>query len=223
MVSIRPGVTADVIFEGDETKQQIPRMQSMVYSVEGKCVLLSQTTPLISNAWLGKRLLVTFLEANEGTSLRYGFWGRLKGLKNYELTPSQLVPALVLEQETEPRKYNLRMDFRIKPVINKGLGAFFQGTPVTIVDISVGGIRISTKTDLSLKVHDTIKLTIGVDDAKFDVEGKVIRAWSAKAGGGSGLNFYASVQFLDNQTARESLLSRKIILLERELLAHGIQ
>lgn len=223
MVSIRPGVSADLIFEGDETKQSMPRMQTMIYSVAERCMILSQTTPPIADARLGKRLLVTFLEASEGTILRYGFWARLKGFKDYELTPSQRVPVLVVEQETEPKKYNLRMNFRIKPMINRGLTAFIQGLSVTIVDISVGGVRISTKNDLPFKAHDTIKVTIGVDDSKFDVEGRVIRAWSARTAGGVGHQSYASIQFLDNQAARESLLSRKIILLERELLAHGVQ
>jgi len=72
-------------------------------------------------------------------------------------------------------------------------------------------------------VHDLIKVTIGVDDTKFDVEGRVVKTWSARMAGGVGHQSYASIQFLDNQAARESLLSRKIILLEREMLARGIQ
>ncbi len=223
MVSIRPGMAAEIIFEGDETKHQILRPQTMIYSVAEKRIILSQPTPPISDTRLGKRLLVTFLERSEGISLRYGFWGRLKGFKDYELTSSQRVPVLVIEQETEPKKYNLRENFRIKPLLNKGLIAFFQGLSVTIVDISVGGVRISTKNDFPFKVHDIIKVTIGVDNAMLDVEGRVVRAWSTKMTGGVGHQSYASIQFLDNQAARESLLSRKIILLERELLARGVQ
>ena len=222
MVSIKPGVSADLIFESDETKHQVPRMQTMIHSVAEKRIILSQTTPPITDTPLGQRLLVTFLETNEGITLRYGFWARLKGFKDYELTPSQRVPVLVVEGETEPKKYNLRMNFRVKPLPNKGLIVIFQDIPVSIVDISVGGVRISAQSDLIFKAHDSIKLTIGVDSTKFDVEGRVIRAWSARTAGG-GYQSYTAIQFLDNQTARESLLSKKIILMERELLASGVQ
>jgi hypothetical protein len=105
--------------------------------------------------------------------------------------------------------------------VSKGLTACFQGTPVTIVDISVGGLRMSAKDAFCFNGLDVITLTIGVDDKKFDVECKVIRVWSPQSTGG-GHQHYASIQFLDNENARESLLSKKIILLERELLAHGV-
>lgn len=223
MVCIKPGVTVEIIFEGDEEKHQVSSLQTMIYSAAEKRLILPQTTPPIADTRVGKRLLVTFLETSEGTSHRYGFWARLKGIKDYELTPSQRVPVLAVEQETEPIKYNLRRNFRVKPLLNKGLTAFFAGQSVTIVDISVGGIRISTKNDLPFKAHDIMTITIGVDNAKFDVGGRVIRTWSTNATGGTGNHSYASIQFLDNQAARDSLLSRKIILLERELLAHGVQ
>jgi hypothetical protein len=223
MVSIKPGVAAEIIFEGEEMEHQISCPQTMICSVEGKRILLSQPTPPIAESRRGKRLLVTFLETNEGISLRYSFWGRLKAFQDYELGPSQRVPVLVLERETEPRKYNLRENYRIKPLLNQGLSIFSPGLVVTIVDISVGGVRISTKSDFPFKVHDIVKVKIGVDNTTFHVEGRVVKTWSATMAGGLGQLSYASIQFLDNQAARESLLNRKIILLERELLARGVQ
>ncbi|MHB9097669.1 MAG: PilZ domain-containing protein [Syntrophales bacterium] len=220
MVDIRAGVMVDIIFEGDETKNQIPRLQTIIYSITDRRMILPQTTPPVSKERQGKRLLVTFLETNAGVSIRYGFWAKLKAMTNHEITPSQPAPVLVIDRETEPKKYNLRMNYRIKPLMNKGLAAFFQGAAVTIVDISVGGLRMSAKTAFPFNAHDIITLTIGVDSVKFDVQGRVIRAWSPQSAGGH--QHYASIQFLDNQAARESLLSKKIILMERELLAHGV-
>ncbi|MHB8909627.1 MAG: PilZ domain-containing protein [Syntrophales bacterium] len=223
MVDIRAGVMVDIVFEGDETKNQIPRLQTIIYSIADRRMILPQTTPPVSKDRQGKRLLVTFLETNAGVTIRYGFWSKLKAVTNHEMTPSQPAPVLVVERETEPTKCNLRMHYRIKPMLNRGLAAFFEGVPVTIVDISVGGLRISAKTPFSFNVHDSITLTIGVDRAKFDVEGKVIRTWSPQAtDSAGGRQHYASIQFISNQAARESLLSKKIILLERELLAHGV-
>jgi hypothetical protein len=220
MVNVRPGVMVDIIFEGDETKNQIASLQTIIYSIADRRMILPQPTPHVSAEKKGKRLLVTFLETREGVTTRYGFWAKLKMLTNHEITPSQPIPVLVIEKETEPEKYNLRMNYRIKPLMNKGLAVFFQGAPVAIADISVGGVRISAKNVFSFNAHDVITMTIGVDDQKFDVQGRVIRAWSPQSAGGH--QHYASIQFLDNQAARESLLSKKIILMERELLAHGV-
>jgi hypothetical protein len=222
MADIRPGVMTDIIFEGDETKNQIPRLQTIIYSIADRRMILPQTTPPVSKERQGKRLLVTFLETNEGISIRYGFWAKLKAVTEHEMTPLQPVPVLIIDRETEPKKCNLRMNYRIKPVMNKGLAVLIQGNPVTIVDISVGGLRMSAKTAFPFDVHDIITVTIDVDGMKFDVEGRVIRAWSPQLPGAAGHLHYASMQFLTNQAARESLLSIKIILLERELLAHGV-
>lgn len=223
MAEIRAGVMVDVIFEGDETKNQIPRLQTIIYSIADRRMILPQTIPPVPKERQGKRLLVTFLVTNAGVSTRYGFWAKLKAMANHEMTPSQPAPVLVIDRETEPTKCNLRMHYRIKPMLNRGLTAFFQGAPVTIVDISVGGLRMSAKTPFTFNAHDIITLTIGVDSVKFDVEGRVIRSWSPQAtGSAGGRQHYASVQFLSNQAARESVLSKKIILLERELLAHGV-
>mgnify|MGYP001378634425 CR=1 FL=1 len=223
MVSVRPGVTADILFEGDETKPQVSPLRAMIYSVTEKRLILSQTAPPVSDARLGKRFLITFLQESEGTIHRYGVWARLKGIADYELTPSQRVPALSLERESEPRKHNLRMNFRIKPPLNRGLSASVQGAPVAIVDISVGGIRISSRNSFPFKAQELVKITIAVDNGKFEVQARVIRTWQSRVAGAGQLLSYASMQFLDNQAARESLLSKKIILLERELLAHGVQ
>ncbi len=222
MVDIRPGVMAGIMFEGDETKSQISPLQTIIYSIAERRMILAQTTPPIAPERRGKRLLVTFLETNEGVSIRYGFWAKLKEVTDHEIVRFQPVPVLMIERETEPKKCNLRMNFRIKPMLNRGLTAFFQGAPVTVVDISVGGLRMSAKTPFPFNVLDIIVVTIGVDGKKFDVEGRVIRAWSPPPTGAGGHQHYASIQFLNNQEARESLLSKKIILLERESLAHGI-
>jgi len=77
MVSIKPGVSADLIFESDETKHQVPRMQTMIHSVAEKRISVTDDTrdyryPLdngcLSLSW-----------KQRGDNLRYGFWARLKG------------------------------------------------------------------------------------------------------------------------------------------------
>jgi hypothetical protein len=227
MAAIKPGMTADIVSAGDETKKESPPLQTVIYEVTDRRLILSQTTPPLTNAQQGKRLLVTFLEKREGVNpnSRYGFWATLTGLlTNYEIGPSQMVPALVLERETKPQTHNLRMSYRINPAADSGLTVIVRGVPVNVVDISVGGVRISSKSDLSLKDRDIVKLAINIDGKTLDIEGMVVRVWSAQTAIGTDINQqFASIQFLSNQNARESLLGKKIILMEREKLAHRIR
>ncbi len=222
MADIRSGMSVDVIFEGDEKKSQIPHLQTMISSITGQRIALSQTAPPVTMERKGKRLLVTFLETNEGVSVRHGFWAKLQAFAVHEISPSQSIPVLIIERETEPKKHDLRMHYRIKPLMNSGITVSFQGAPVTIVDISVGGLRISAKNAFSFEVHDTITITLGIDDMKFKIEGKVVKSWHPLSTGAGGRLYYATIQFLTNLSVRESLLSKKIIILERELLAQGL-
>lgn len=227
MAVIKPGMTADIVSAGDETKKESPPLQAVIYEVTDRLLIMSQTTPPITNAQQGKQLLVTFLEKSEGVNLnsRYGFLAKLtRLLTNYEIAPSQMGPALVLERETKPQTHNLRMSYRINPTTDSGLAVVVRGVPVNVVDISIGGVRIGSKSDLSLKVSDIVKLAINVDGKTLDIEGMVIRVWSAQTAIGTGINqHFASIQFLSNQNARESLLGKKIILMERVKLAHRIR
>ncbi|MDO8721348.1 MAG: PilZ domain-containing protein [Syntrophales bacterium] len=222
MVAIKPGMTADIISAGDETKKESPPLQTEIYEVTERRLTLSQTTPPITNAQQGKRFLVTFLEKSGEVNPRHGFWATLtRLLTNYEIAPSQLVPALVMERETNPQTYNLRMSYRINPT-DSGLTVVVRGVPVNVVDISIGGVRISSKHDLSLKPRDIVKLAINIDGKTLDIEGMVVRVWSSQTAGGGNQHF-ASIQFLSNENARESLLGKKIILMEREKLANRIR
>lgn len=221
MVDIKSGMMADMTFEGDETKSQVPSRETIIYSVADTRIILSQTMPPLTDAQQGKRFLLTFLQKSKGPNPRCGFWAKLIGLlTDYELAPSQLVPALVMARETDPTTYNLRMSYRIRPLLHGGLSIMLRGVEVNIVDISVGGVLISTTKSLALKPQDMIALIIRVDDRKLDLKGLVIRVWSSQSAFGA--QQFASIQFFSNEAARESLLGRKILLMERERLAHGI-
>lgn len=217
MMPIYSGTTADIVFEGHDPNSQL---HTMIYDVVDRRVIISQTIPPVDNDQIGKRLLVTFLEKNEVGNARYGFWAKLMGLlTDYELTTSQRLPALILEMQTDPKNYNFRMSYRIKPLPNKGLAVFLQGEAVTILDISVGGIRISTGTDRSFNPHDMLTLTLNVDDKKFDVEGSVIKVAPSLTYGIESGHQQVAIAFMSRQTEREMLLGEKIFRLDRERLA----
>lgn len=227
MVKIESIANAEIIFECDktnETSDRIPAIPIVVYAVENRRLFLSQAVPPISSALFGKRLLLTFLERNEGKNHRYAFWAKLIGLSDYDISPSQRVPVLVVEKETDPETCNLRMSFRIRPDLDRGLAVFLRGAKVNIVDISEGGVCISSKKDLALAQDDRITLTISIDDRKIDVDSRVVRVTSSQAAAGSSVNQQlASFQFLNNQAARETLLSRKIFHLERTQIKNRVR
>jgi hypothetical protein len=220
MEPITSGTSADIVFEGAEPNSH---RRAMIYHVAGRQVILSQTTPPVLKDQIGKRLLVTYLERDEKGKSRYGFWAKLtRLLADYELA-SQRLPALVLQVQTDPKLYNFRMSYRIKPLSNRGLAAHFDGEVVTILDISVGGIRIITGTDRSINLNDTVTLTIQIDDKKFDVNGMVIKvSQSSMPGAGPGQRQVA-IQFTSHEKEREKVLGEKIFRLDRERLAQGMR
>jgi hypothetical protein len=218
MVPINPG-TADIVFEGSEANSHL---HTVIYQVVGQRVILSQTTPPIISDKIEKRLLVTFLGKNEKGNSRYGFWAKLTRLvTDYEITTSQRIPALILEIQTDPKPYNFRMSYRIKPSPNKGLAVFFEGEAVPIMDISVGGIRISTGTERTFNLHEALTLTIHVDDKKFDMEGSVIKVSPSSMPGTKPGHQQVAIQFVSHQMERETVLGEKIFRLDRERLAQG--
>jgi len=216
MMSIKPGTTGEIVFADDEIQNRIISISTTIYSETDRRIVLSQTTPPLSAADVGKRLRLTFLDTSGDSSTRYGFWARLRGFTDHEITPSQSVPALVIEKETNAETCNLRMNYRVKPATDQGLTVWLQKTPLAIVNISEGGICIRSKGDLALKPHDSIQLTIDVDGRQFAVESRVVRVWSPQmAGGAKSLQQFVSFQFLGNPAARENLLGGKLFQLER--------
>lgn len=221
MKTIEPGMAAELVFGGDETKDHIPSLKTIVCAVEDRHIVLSQTEPPITNAHLGKRFLITFLGKNCEKQNRYGFWAKLTAAPaNYEIAPAKFVPVLVMAREGKPATYNLRMSYRVKPMMTTGLNVFLRGTAVNIVDISVGGVCIRTSKQISLKPQETVIVPITIDGKKFDVESMVIRTWSSQSS--LGIQHFASLRFLSHPEMRESLLGKAILLMERERLANKL-
>jgi hypothetical protein len=224
MVNIKPGMVGEILIEDDGITDKMAGIPITVFSVAERRILLSQTAPPISDADLGKRLLLTYLVNHETSPLRYRFGAKLIGFADHEIAPSLRIPALVIERETHPEACNLRMNYRIKPATDRGLQVWLRGTLVPIVDISEGGVCIRAKGEIALKPRDTTQLTIGVDDRTFEVESRVVRIWSPPTPGGTaGSRQFVSFQFLGNLAARENILGRKIFQLERTQIKNKIR
>jgi hypothetical protein len=224
MKTIEPGMIADVIYEGDETKSQVPSLKTVIHAIKDRRIILSQTEPPITTALKGKQFLITFLERSDRRTSRYGVRARLIGvLADYQIVPAQPAPAqpapaqpapvLVMERESNLEIFDLRTAFRIRATQSDGVRVFFQGKEANIVNISIGGVCISESKELPLKPQEMVTVTVSIDGNKFDVESMVIRTWSSQLT--CGPQHFASLQFLSHSTIRESLLGNKMMLLDR--------
>ncbi len=225
MAAIKPGMMADLILEGIEAKGHIYNLRTMIYDVIGGNIIASQTTPPIRKDRQQKELFVTFLVKKETKYFRYGFRATLvEFLADYEIASSRRLPALVLEQKSNPEPHNLRMSFRIKPISNSDIAISLQGGLVKIIDISLGGVRISTSRILYIKPRDIVKLNLNIDGINIEPEGVVISAWKSEVVEKTdkiGFLQYATISFVTHQKELEAILGRKILQLERKLLAYG--
>jgi hypothetical protein len=225
MAAIKPGMMADITLEGIEAKGHVYNFRTMIYDVIGRNIIVSQTSPPIRKDRQQKELFVTFLAKKETKYFRYGFRAALvEFLADYEIASSRRVPALVLEQKSNPEPHNLRMNFRIKPISNNDIAVSLQGGRVNIIDISLGGVRISTNRILTIKPRDIVKLKLSIDGGNLEPEGMVISAWASEANDKTdkiGFLQYATISFLTHQKELEAILGRKILHLERKLLAYG--
>jgi hypothetical protein len=222
MKNIEPGMIADIIFEGDETKSHIPGLKAVIHAVKDRRIIMSQTEPPITKDHSGKRFMITFLEENYQKTNRYGVWAKLTGiLEGYKIPNEQSVPALVMERESNMTISDLRMGFRVKPLPHSGLNIFFKGAEANIVNISIGGVCMSDSKDFFLKPQQKVTVTINIDGNKFDLEGMVIRTWSSQSV--FGMEHFASLRFLSYSEMRESLLGNKIMFIDRRRLANRVE
>ena len=89
---------------------------STVHEMVGERMIVAQTDPPISRTHLGKELFVTFIDRSAGQPRRFGFPAIVvEFLKEFELSSSLKVQALVLRRAGGFEEYNLRMFYRLEP------------------------------------------------------------------------------------------------------------
>jgi hypothetical protein len=213
----RPGSTSDVIIDVDFSQERIDVRRAFIYDVIGKRVILSQTSPPLSSRHMGSRVAVTYLIKKGDDAARYGFYGQIvEFISEYELSSSDTVPAFVVNQKTDIEEFNVRMHFRIKPGIDSGIELSMLGSTVNILDISIGGAKISFSKNPGIEPMKTVEGKISIDGQTFACQAKALRVWDTP-GPHKGENLkYAAMQFFNMDKKLDNFLGQKIGQIERE-------
>jgi hypothetical protein len=215
-MDIRPGQNVRIVTDVDLDKERITVKGSIVYDVQGTTILLAQTDPPVLKSMLGKEIAVTYLTTEKGKTVRDGFPGKITEFVDYTLSSGTPVKALKVEPTGEPKRYNVRMFYRVSPTGRSGIAMSIHGSPVNLLDLSLGGAKISY--DPSLKLHeDTMaKTSLAMNEKIYDLEARILRTWDGASEGFDHGLMFAAIEFQVVTKAFEQVLSQKIRDIERE-------
>ncbi|MEN6624305.1 MAG: PilZ domain-containing protein [Smithella sp.] len=223
MHQLKIGSRIDIVFANEIEKANAHYMKAVVYDYESKDkIIISQTSPRLNRHFLNRKIIVTFLANYEKRILRFGFAAHLTDLlTNYELSSNKNVEALVIKQIEDPVLMDFRMHFRVKPPSQSNITLFFQEKKVNLIDISLGGAKFTyPKTYLFHSGEDiTFKLTI--DSTAFEIHARVRSVTIPNQLSTHKSIQHVSVKFDYENKHLNTLLSKAILSIERQLLSEG--
>jgi hypothetical protein len=221
-VDVRPGLNVNIVFTVDLEKEATDVRGAIIYDINGSDVILSQTNPPVTGGrHIGKYVSVTYLIREQGDVARYGFEGKvIDVIKEYNLSSSNMVSAILIKKYTAIKQYELRMHYRVKPKSSDdSMALFLENKKTNLLDISMGGARFCYKSDHSLGSGEIIKMILFIDKERFQVDARIVASWfSSDAGRQSDLQ-YVRIQFMNMDIACSRLLNGKILVIQREMLA----
>ncbi len=177
---------------------------------------------------LNKTITISFLNVEEGKAVRYGFQARIvKFEKEYQLSSSQKTPAIVVQQQTIPEHYNLRMFYRIQPPSNYGFQISIYDQPMGIINISIGGALISATRnqhlEFNFEIGQTIKVTLTLDNHQFNLKAQIKRISFPDNQRRSHYLVFIAIQFENRTLELDRILGGKILDIQRELRSKGLE
>ncbi len=219
--TIKPGLNVNIIFTQDLDKEIVDVRASVIYDVIGKDITLSQTSPPCMQRHIGKYISVTYLIREKEKTTRHGFEGKVVNvIKEYNLSSSNVVSAILVKRYSGINVFDLRMFFRVRTKSDDtSLSLDVATQKVNILDISMGGVMFCRKSDHLTEAGKIQKVSLFVGGQSFEMDGKTIRAWfPSNAGMQSDLE-YVRLQFLDMDKQCGRLLSEKLFAIQREILS----
>ncbi len=215
---IKPGLIIKILVEPEEEKVSIDMRGSIIYDVQNKELIVSQTDPQIIKNRIGQVVVVTFLAKERHQKTRYRFGARIEELiKNYKLSSAQTTNAIKLIRTSEPEEYNMRMSYRVELPTNSGIEIFINQKKVNVIDISLGGAKVSHTNVGEFDAGSMIKITLFIDSMAFDVEAIVKRKWLPQDNRFHGTLEFMSLEFIAMSIKLQNALARKILDIQRSL------
>jgi len=211
-MDMSPGLTIRIVTGMDVPREIIFVKASIIYEVKGQTAVLAQTDPPLLTSH--KDIIVTYLVKRNEVRARYGFPARIVEFIDYTLSSGELVKALVVEKKGEERPYNVRMFYRVAPTGHCDVSMTIHGTPIHVLDISLGGAKVSHDTSLELESNAVVNASIEMNGRSHSFGARVLRTWE---GEDVRLRF-ASMEFTNMDKTLQYALSQKIRGIERESL-----
>jgi hypothetical protein len=215
-MSLRPGQSVRILVHEDMDSGRIDVRSSLVYDVEGKAITLAQTDPPLLHRHLGKDLMITYVnkDREKGGAVRLGLRSRVTDLINdYKLSSGLTQGVILVALEGEPAAFNLRMYFRVEPPGDSGLTLTLGNKNLTILDISIGGVRFSHPNIRRFMFGELVEATLTIDGVESEVVVRVLRVWEESE---RRLEFVSAVFPRLDQRVKD-LLGRKIMDIDRRL------
>jgi hypothetical protein len=217
---INPGMSVNIVADVDIDKEITEVRNAIVYDVDGAKILLSQTNPPFTKYHIGKDITVTYTVKGEDGLSRIGFSGKIASiLDDYSLYSSNVVQALHVLRRGGLKTYDLRMNYRVSPKSDSGIDLYVGQERVSLIDVSLGGVRFCHAKDHPIESRTIIKMILKLDAQKFDIEAKTVNVWHPSEAGRRTDLEYVSVQFMKLDKGCSHILSGKILAIQRELLS----
>jgi len=220
---IKPGSIITVVVDSNLNTEATDLRNSIVYDLIEKKIIIAQTDPPILKSQNKKMITIISLTRERGGIVRYGFSAKiLDFIKDYRLSSSQTVPAIMVIPKTNPQPFNLRACYRINPPSRSGLEMFHSSYPLNLLDISITGAAFSHNYDFRFKTGMMVKLFLKIDGKEYEVEATVKRISSSEDQHEyRGLKF-VSVEFSKMLFEGKRALAKKIIDIQREWRSKGL-
>lgn len=217
---IKPGQTIKIIFKPDDEKEigSLDVRGSMVHDVANNEIIVGQTEPPITEKRLGEKVAITFIIKRNTGKTRYKLTAKIEELiKSYRLSSQEKIPAIRMVNVSNPEIYNMRTSYRVELPNRKDLTMFIYNHRVNLIDISLGGARITHSLDLNFKTNDILRVTIMIDKRPYEVDAQVVRMWYPHDYRFRETIQFVALKFLGMTMKMQDILARKLIEIQRDL------
>jgi hypothetical protein len=227
-ILLKPGLSISLVVKTDLTREINDIRTSTLHDMNGKKIIIAQPDPELSAIRLNKSIIISFLNLEKEKTVRYGFQARIvEFVKEYKLSSSQSASAIILQQNSTPQPYDLRMFYRIHPPSNCGLEISLHNQPLGIIDISIGGSLISATRsqdrEFNFEVDKTTKVTLALDENYFNLEAQIRRISYPENQKRSRELVFIALQFINRNPELDRILGIKILEIQRELRSKGLE
>jgi hypothetical protein len=219
---LKVGANVNIVFENEINKSNAHFMKALVYDIQDRKIIISQTSPALNRNFLNRRIMVSFLSRIERRNLRFGFPAKLIDLvSDYKIASQQIVEALVLQQYEDSEQIDFRTFFRVKPPMQSDINLFLKEEKVKLIDISLAGAKFICPKDNLLQAADKVKFKLLIGPSVFDLETRVREVRTPDDVLGNKNLQYVSVEFEYDNKQLEAALGKAILAIERQLLSEG--